>query len=111
MTEFLVPIAFFALIFGIVYLSIRRKERMALIEKGMTPSSFNSNVHPLTNLKWGLFLVGLGVGLIIANVFVQKHIMDEEAAYFSMIFLFGGLALIISYFLGHKKSMKDRIDN
>ncbi len=107
MADIIVPVAVFALIFGIVYLAIRRKERMALIEKGMTPASFKNGVNPLLNLKWGLFLIGLGIGLIIANIFVQRHVMDEEPAYFSMIFLFGGLALVISHFIGHRKSTKD----
>jgi hypothetical protein len=107
MSDFLIPIAFFAMVFGIIYLVFRRKERMALIEKGLTPESFKSGTPSIANLKWGLFLIGLGIGLIIANILVQKDIMNEEAAYFSMIFLFGGAALVISYFLGPKKSTKE----
>jgi hypothetical protein len=34
--EILIPISLFAMVFGIVYLAIRRKERMALIEKGLS---------------------------------------------------------------------------
>jgi len=40
LTGILVPISFFALVLGIVYLAIRKKERMAMIEKGIDPSIF-----------------------------------------------------------------------
>jgi hypothetical protein len=38
--EFLIPIAFFAMIYGIVYIIVRRKERITMIEKGADPSLF-----------------------------------------------------------------------
>lgn len=40
--EILVPLSFFAMIFGIVYLiySTRNRERLALIEKGLMPVFF-----------------------------------------------------------------------
>jgi len=102
LTGILVPVSFFALVFGIIYLAIRKKERMAMIEKGVDPAIFVTKTWSFPSLKWGLFLIGLGVGLIIANILVNNYIMDEEAAYFSMIFLFGGIALVISYFVGKK---------
>ena len=98
-----VPLGFFAMVVLIVYLSIRKKERLALIEKGADAKIFMSNGKSNTTLKWGLFLIGLGVGLIIANILVKYYVMEEEAAYFSMIFLFGGIALVMSHFLGKKR--------
>ena len=43
-TEFLIPIACFAMVFGIVYLIVRRKERLAMIEKGMDLQSLDQNI-------------------------------------------------------------------
>ena len=108
LTGILVPISFFALVLGIIYLSIRKKERMAMIEKGIDPAIFVTHKkQSFPSLKWGMFLIGLGIGLIIANLLVSNYIMDEQVAYFSMIFLFGGLALVISYFVGKKLSEKE----
>ena len=47
-SDFLIPIAAFALVYGVFHLYVRRKERMALIEKGQTAAIFNSesNVSP-----------------------------------------------------------------
>jgi hypothetical protein len=104
MADVIVPVSVFAMVFGIIYIINRRKERMYMIDKGLSPESFKSEYRSLTSLKWGLFLVGLGIGLIIANRLVESGTMNEEAAYFSMIFLFGGLALVVSFFLGKNKT-------
>ncbi|MCK4679381.1 MAG: hypothetical protein KAT48_14700 [Bacteroidales bacterium] len=104
MTEIIVPVSFFALVLGIIYLAIRKKERLAMMEKGVDPSTFVTKKQTYPSLKWGMFLIGLGVGLIIANLLVKNYIMDEHVAYFSMVFLFGGIALVISYFVGKKQA-------
>jgi len=98
-----VPLGFFAMVVLIVFMAIRKKERLALIEKGADASLFESKKQGNGTLKWGLFLIGIGIGLIIANILVKNYLMAEEAAYFSMIFLFGGIALVVSYFMGKKK--------
>jgi len=40
--DIIIPITFFAMIFGIVYVVVtaRHRQRMALIEKGMDPGGF-----------------------------------------------------------------------
>ena len=58
LTGILVPISFFALVLGIVYLTIRKKERMVMIEKGVDPSTFVTKEWSFPSLKWGLFLIG-----------------------------------------------------
>lgn len=100
--EFLIPVAFFAMIYGIVYLLVRRKERQALIEKGLNASIFETQVRSLDSLKWGLLLVGIGVGIILGKILGSYTSLEEEPAYFSMICLFGGLALIIYHIIAGK---------
>jgi hypothetical protein len=100
--EFLIPVAFFAMIYGIVYLLVRRKERQALIEKGLNASIFETQVRSLGSLKWGLLLVGIGVGIILGKILGAYTALEEEPAYFSMICLFGGLALIIYHIIAGK---------
>ncbi len=103
MEDIFVPISIFGMVLGIVYLFIRKRERLALIEKGVDASIFMTKKQTNATLKWGLFLIGLGVGLLIAEILVKSTSMTPEAAYFSMIFLFGGIALLVSYFLERKK--------
>jgi len=110
MDEFLIPIAFFAMVFGIVYIAIRRKERQALIDAGLSAEIFYHKGKSNSGLKWGLFLTGAGLGLLLANIMVEARVMEEGAAYFSMVFLFGGISLIISHFLVKKKEEEEKED-
>ncbi|MDA3928374.1 MAG: hypothetical protein PF541_05405 [Prolixibacteraceae bacterium] len=111
MEDILIPIAFFAVTFGIVYIivSARNKERMALITSGADPSLFKSKFkfNQYNIFKWGLFLVGIAAGIIVANLFSEANAMKEEVAYPSMILLFGGLSLIVSYLLRNKLNKED----
>jgi hypothetical protein len=100
-TEFLIPIAFFAMVFGIVYLFIRKKERLALIQKGADATIFESSKQP-SSLKWGLLLVGIGAGILLGKVLAVYTTLEEEPAFFSMICLFGGIGLIIYHLIAHK---------
>lgn len=112
----LVPIIFFlglfAMIFGIIYL--RNKERMAMIERGMElnnnlPKKRQSNTS--YNLTIGLLMVGSGLGLFIAYMVNHFALSDEEnpAIFLSLIAFFGGLGLLISYFIENKMSQKKEL--
>lgn len=105
MEAVIVFIAFFicttALVFGLRYMT--NKEKMAMIERGMDPGiqkSRTASPTPFISLKFGLLLVGLGLGLIFALFTVWNLNLNEEnaaAIYFGFICLFGGLGLVISY--------------
>ena len=113
LTPVLVLTIIFGAIIAIVYLSIRKKERMAMMEKGVdasvffTPKKGNSYA-----LKYGLLLIGVALGILIGNILAttSAFMYEKEAAYFSMIFLFGGLALVIYYFMA-KKMVNDNDDD
>ena len=100
--EFLIPVAFFAMIYGIVYLFVRKKERLALIQKGADATIFETNKNQPSSLKWGLLLVGIGIGILLGKVLTVYTTLDEEPAFFSMICRFGGLGLIINHLLSRK---------
>lgn len=107
----LTPIFVMAIIFGfvyaVIYLNVRRKERMALLEKGADPAIFHTpQTEKLTSLRYGLFLIGLAIGILMGNILEVSTELGPEASYFSMVFLFGGLALVISFFIG--KSMEKK---
>lgn len=109
----LVPITLFlgafAMIFGIRYLL--NKEKMAMIERGINPSENKTNPQLFLSLKFGLLLVGIGIGLLAALFTVMGIFGDEMtdnqepkavAIYFGFIGIFGGLGLIISYLVEKK---------
>jgi len=113
MTGILVPITMFigafAMVFGIRYLS--NKEKMAMIERGIDPGIGKSTPRPYLSLKFGLLLVGLGIGLLVAlftvrSVFGPDMSHQEEgqsvAIYFGCLGVFGGLGLITSFLIEKK---------
>lgn len=109
MEEILVPFIVFAAIFGViyVYLSTRNKERLALIEKGADATLFKSGYKfnwKNFSLTTGLFLVGIGLGIMVGAILYNTIEMDEGAAYTLSIFLFAGLSLIVNYLIVNKDS-------
>ena len=107
----LVPLGSFAMVFGIVYIIVtsRNRERMALIERGADPALFEARKKTGTGgtMKVGLFLLGIGFGIVVAYFISSVGGMDEDSAYGSMIFIFGGLALVGSYLWQRKQEKRD----
>ena len=103
----LVPLGFFTLIFGIVYM--HKRENLAMIEKGLNPKEFANRPAPYKNLKWGLLLIGSGIGLALAYFVTQYVLHDDEnpALWFALIAIGGGLGLIYSYKI-EKKELLDK---
>jgi hypothetical protein len=102
-----VPIGFFLAIFAILYVywTTRTKERLALIEKGADASIFKTEPSKYALLKWGIFLIGLSVGVITG--FALSNVVNEVVAFFTMIFFFGGIGLIVAYFVTSKLAKKE----
>ena len=106
----LIPFAFMGFAFASLYvhLTTRNRERLALIERGADPELFKQKEVPKSrfgNFKFGLFLIGIGIG-IVAGYFLCEAGMNESAAYFSMIFLFGGIGLVVSFLMQEKLEKK-----
>ena len=123
----IMTIAICALIFGMRYM--RNKENMSMIEKGLDPKIKPARPRPapFQNLKWGLLLVGAGLGLFLAylldNTLLYKvgHYINKYdsgdyevnganvSIYFALIAIGGGLGLITSYRI-EKKEPLDKED-
>jgi hypothetical protein len=102
------------LIFGIRYFNSR--ENMAMIEKGLDPKlKPERRPAPFRNLKWGLLMVGSGIGLFLAYLLdnfvllsVRSHNFNSGnddpnvPVYFALIAIGGGIGLIMSYKIERK---------
>lgn len=107
LTAILVPLGSLLMIFGIVYLI--KRENLAMIEKGMNPKV--NKPAPYNSLKYGLLMLGGGLGLLIAYLVDMSSAdingEDNPTLYFALIAIFGGLGLIISYRI-EKKELLDK---
>lgn len=110
-TEILVPISFFAMVFGIAYLFLttRNRERMALIEKGADAALFNTG---RTSKGWSpivtfsLLSIGIGIGVLIGAL-LEEVGLQEGVSYPAAIFIFAGLGLFLSFYINRKSNSTD----
>jgi len=91
----LVPLGLFAMIFGIFYMKTR--ENLAMIEKGLNPKEFANRPAPYRNLKWGLLLIGSGVGLMLAYFITQYMLHDDENPALNAFFVFLDVNLLSAF--------------
>ena len=92
----------------IVYLrKFQNIERMSIIEKGLSPDLFKSQQPRYSSgtLRAALLMIGVGIGFLM-GYWLDRAFDMEETGYFSMLFIFGGLGLVLSYFLEESKDKK-----
>src|SRR6201985_2746678 len=120
----LMTLSICAVIFGNRY--IRTRENMSMIEKGLDPKIKPERPRPapFRSLKWGLLLVGAGLGLFLAYLldntilyhvghYISRYGGGEYeinganvSLYFAFIAVGGGMGLITSYRI-EKKELLD----
>jgi hypothetical protein len=101
----LIPI-FFILGTIVVIIYVRKfenLERMAIIDKGLSPDLFKGSYNTSGALRASLLLMGGGIGLLM-GYWLDRAFDMEEVAYFSMILIFGGLGLGLAYLIEEKKA-------
>ena len=100
----LIPIVFMVGLFiTIVYVrKFENLERMSIIDKGLDPQIFKRESSTAPTLRLALLFIGAGTGLLF-GYFLDRSWDMEEVAYFSMIFIFGGLGLGLAYLIEEKK--------
>lgn len=95
----------FGTTFGLVfyYLHTRHKQRLVMLEKGVDPKTFfpKPMANKYASLKWSLLLIGVAIGLFFASI-IDKKTDLAEGAQFAMVLLFGGLGLLVYYFIIRK---------
>jgi flagellar biosynthesis protein FliQ len=75
---------------------------MAMSAKGIDPMArpkrVSREIEPSKFLGLGFILIGFGIGLLMGSLLEALTQINSEVAHFSMIFIFGGLGLLGSYF-------------
>jgi hypothetical protein len=88
----------------IIFLTGRHRERMAMIEKGLSGEmvkAFSSRPvrhDPLLSLKWGLLFLMGGLGVLTGN-YLQNTWHVNDGAVVGVVVLFVGIGLVGFYFL------------
>jgi MFS family permease len=111
MDKVLIVVGIVAGIFGIIYVIVmsRHRERLALIEKGVNASIFaNKNPTSYITLKLGMLCVGIALGILLGTVLENHYNFTTGVAYWSMIFLLGGISLIINFLIERMLIEKDK---
>ena len=110
----------FAALFGIVFViaTARNRERMAMIEKGMTPKDFKggNSAESIANrrpnsygiLKWALLLVGIGFGLFIGSLLETYTSLSDVTSYFAAALFFGGAGLFAAFLIAKNAEEKQK---
>lgn len=120
--EALIPIFGIIFTFGIpgliilTYFYIRHRERMRLIEKGLTPDEVKSYFSSAENrtktkstfgaLKWGLLLTFLGLGIVFSNILYEMYDFDEGVNV-GIIIMFTGFGLLLYFYMVRNKLAKE----
>ena len=78
---------------------------MAMMEKVVDPQLLTKRIPVNTSwsLRVGLLLIGGGIGLLLGNLLDQSFYIEDVVAYFSMLFICGGLGLIACYIIEGRK--------
>lgn len=114
--EALVPMIAIIFTFGIPgiivfwWLYTRHRERMRLIEKGLTPDEVkayfaDANVkpkNPYASLKWGILLTFLGLGIFISTLLEEMYEF-EEGIKGGIIICFAGLGFLVYFMIVSSK--------
>ncbi len=111
--EVLIPLVFFGSMGAIAwkFFDSRHKERMTIIEKGLVKeelkylysSHFSWKTNPFGALKYGMLAAFIGLGILVSAFFTPFFWGNQEQFTTGIVFLFGGIGLILFYALAAKK--------
>jgi hypothetical protein len=108
-SEVFIPIVLFLAPVLLIKIISDNRIRHKLIDKGLVDEkvkylfSENLTLQPLSSVKWGLVLIGIGLALFIGNL-SDLH----EELIFGLMFIFAGVGFFVYYFLANQEMKKTR---
>ncbi len=85
----------------------RHAERLAMIEKGVDPSTFmHEEASSDTALMWGMLILGVGLGLFLGYILSVLTSMSQEYLMPALALIFGGLGLVGFFIYRNKGEAK-----
>ena len=95
------------LIFWVLY--TKHRERMRLIEKGLSPEELKNYFAkeekiktPYRGLKWAIILLSLGVGILVSNILYDKYNLSDGYT-FGFVMFFLGAGFLMYYLIIRNK--------
>ena len=112
--EVAVPIMFAICVATIIIIALvaRHRERLTMVEKGMSSEDIKAlysreiRRDPLSSLKWGMLFVFGGIAVLFGNFLVERYDVHPPVI-LGLVILFVGLALVIFYTFAKKKMKQD----
>ena len=98
-------------VFGIAYyfFTTRHKERMAIIERGLSPDLFKGQGHYLLfMLMLGIVSISIAAGILAGAIIAPRVSIHEVWVMSISIFFFLGISLIACYFILKAQRHKGR---
>jgi hypothetical protein len=106
-----VPIALFlsAAAVWIVWLTLRHRERIAMLEKGLSAEDIRSlyvkevKRDPLRSLKWGILAVFAGAAFLTGVLMEEFFNFDHDGVTVGIVIILIGAGLLLYYKIATKK--------
>lgn len=96
------------------WIETKHKEKMAMIEKGVSPKDFKGisipelfRFSPLSSLKWGLLALFVGAGIMLAT-WLDQYMYMPDGVYPASMLILGGFGLVIFYVVASRKMKKEQ---
>lgn len=111
--DMIIPLGFFAMAFGIVYVSVNahHRSKMAMIEAGMDPRDADERKErdPQTSLKRAILFIMVPIGILIGRVAAPSFNLEVVHGAIVFAFLFGGIGYGIFYLLQKRQEEKESL--
>ena len=111
--EIFLPISIFGSIAVIIKIISDNVIRSKLIQKGLVDENIKYlfdkkySSHPTNNLKWGFILIGIGLPLLLRQMFPD---LFSDEGMIGLMFILAGVGFIVYYNIAKKESQKNEVE-